>query len=118
MDNMEQKLNAILGNPQMMSQIMSMAQTMGAGREEPQEPAPMAPTVSMPSFDPAMLQKVAELTQRSGIDSHQQSLLHALRPYLSQERIAKLEKAMRAAKLAGIATTFLGSSGLSFLTGR
>ncbi len=116
MDDMEQKLNAILGNPQMMSQIMSMAQTMGAGKEE--APAPPAPQVSMPSFDPAMLQKVAELTQRSGIDSHQQSLLHALRPYLSPERIAKLEKAMRAAKLAGIATTFLGSSGLSFLTGR
>lgn len=116
MEDMEEKLSAILGNPQMMSQIMSMAQSMGGTQEPPQE-SPIQET-SAPAFDPAMLQKVAAIAGRSGIDSHQQSLLHALRPYLSHERIAKLEKAMRAAKLAGLATSFLGSSGLSFLTGR
>ena len=39
-----------------------------------------------------------------------QNLLQALRPYLTEHRILKLEKAMRAAKIAGLATTFLGSA--------
>ena len=65
-----------------------------------------------------MVQKIASMAGKAGIDNHQQALLKALRPYLSRERIEKLEKAMRAAKLAGVATGFLGSGGLSLLTGR
>ena len=42
----------------------------------------------------------------------QKALLAALSPYISGSRIHKLEKAMRAAKLAGVATSFLGSSQL------
>ena len=38
MDEMQNKLNAILGNPQMMQQIMSMAQAMD--QEQPESPAP------------------------------------------------------------------------------
>lgn len=108
MDDMQQKLNSILGNPEMMSQIMSLAQSMGQPREEPQEP----PKPQLPPFDPAMLQKMAGFMQQSGIDKNQQALLHALTPYLSGQRISKLERAMRAAKLAGFATTMLGSGGL------
>ena len=39
---------------------------------------------------------------------NQKALLQALAPYLSSGRIHKLEKAMRAAKLAGMASSFLG----------
>ena len=73
----------------------------------------------MPSGgDLAMIQKPFGMARQSGIDKNQQTLLRALGPYLSRERIVKLEKAMRAAKLAGIASTALGSSGLPFLPGR
>ena len=37
MDDMEEKLGAILGNPQMMQQIMSMAQSMGAQQPQKEE---------------------------------------------------------------------------------
>ena len=37
MDNMEDKLSSILGNPQMMSQIMSMAQALGQSQTESQQ---------------------------------------------------------------------------------
>ena len=37
MDGMEEKLNTILGNPEMMSQIMNMAQALGAGSQEKKE---------------------------------------------------------------------------------
>ena len=117
MDGMEDKLNAILGNPQMMQQIMSMAQAMGQQEEQKPEPAP-PPQNNTPGLDLAMIQKLSGIARQSSIDKNQQNLLRALGPYLSRERITKLEKAMRAAKIAGIASTALAGSGLSLLSGR
>ena len=103
MDNLESGLQSILGNPQMMEQIMSLAQNF---QSEPPPPPPQ--TEGMPELDFATIQKITSLIGKTGIDSQQKALLQALRPYLGSQRIQKLEKAMRAAKLAGIATTFLG----------
>ena len=124
MDEMQQKLNSILGNPEMMSQIMNMAQALGVD----QEPEPVSQPVSAPSgnplqsalggIDPGTIQKIIGIAQQAGIDRNQQNLLKALRPYLSEHRIIKLEKAMRAAKIAGVATTALGGMGSIFLPGR
>ena len=119
MSEMEEKLGAILSNPQMMQQIMSMAQAMSPPSEQPQgnpeappEPAPPA----LPDF--SVMQKLAGATRQSGIDKNQQALLRALSPYISRERSAKLEKAMRAAKMARLASAFLNAGGLEMLTGR
>ena len=124
MAEMEDRLNSILGNPQMMQQIMAMAQSLGQTQGEPPrqeeskpEPPPQQP--QMPSGNElAMMQKLFGMARQSGIDKNQQTLLKALGPYLSRERISKLEKAMRAAKMAGLASSVLGSSGLPFLSGR
>ena len=118
MDGMEDKLNAILGNPQMMQQIMSMAQAMGQQEEQKPEPQPQPQQSIGGGLDIATIQKLGSIARQSGIDKNQQNLLRALGPYLSRERIIKLEKAMRAAKIAGIASTALSASGLSLLTGR
>lgn len=106
MEDMESKLGAILSNPQMMQQIMSIAQNFGS-EPEPQPP----PSDTGPEIDFAMIQKLTSLIGKTGIDAQQKALLHALGPYLSDQRIRKLEKAMRAAKLAGMASVFLGNSG-------
>lgn len=123
MSEMEEKLGAILSNPQMMQQIMSMAQAMSPppepqGRpEQPPEPAPPEPAPpALPDF--SVMQKLAGMTRQSGIDKNQQALLRALSPYISRERSAKLEKAMRAAKMARLASAFLNAGGLDMLTGR
>lgn len=116
MEGMEEKLNSILNNPQMMAQIMSMAQAFGSSQPPAPEPAP--PTAPALSFDPALLQKVVGMAQQTGIDKNQQTLLHALIPYLNGERIARLENAMRAAKIAALASSFFGANGLSFFSGR
>ena len=123
MSEMEEKLSSILGNPQMMQQIMSMAQALG--QSQPQEahrdPPPKPETPEPPSFsglDPGMLQKLSGLTKQSGMDQNQQALLRALSPYISRERCAKREKAMRAAKIARAASVFLNSGGLQLLSGR
>ena len=115
MSEMEEKLNALLSNPQLMQQIASMAQAMGS--QAPQQPPEQTPP-AMPALDPRLLQTVAQTMGQTGIDSNQKSLLHALSPYLSTNRVQKLERAMQAAKLAGAASGFLSAGGLQMLTGR
>jgi hypothetical protein len=90
----------------MMQQLMNMAKNLGASTapESQQESVPPP----MPNIDLGMLQKLSGITQQSAIDKNQQSLLHALSPYLSGDRIGRLEKAMRAAKMAKFASAFLG----------
>ena len=120
MDDMESKLGAILGNPDMMAQIMSMAQKLGGDAPPPpQAPPPQQPMMpNLPEgLDMGMLMKIAGMAKSANIDGNQKALLVALRPYLVPERIGKLEKAMRAAKLADMASSILGS-GLLFQTGR
>ena len=111
MSELEQKLNDVLSNPEMMQKIMSLAQNMGFSpqtQEKQEPPKQEKPAFSLPDMDPGMLQKLSGFARQSGIDKNQQALLHALTPYLSRTRISKLERAMRAAKMAGFATTFLG----------
>ena len=60
MSELDDKLNSILGNPQMMQQIMSLAQSMN---------------------------KLAGLMQRGTIDNNQKLLLQALSHYLSGTKL-------------------------------
>ena len=113
MENLEQQLGALLGNPEMMGKIMEMAQALGTSSPEPpQETPPPPPT--MPEIDIGLLQKLSGLAGQSAIDRDQQALLKALGPYLTARRIHKLENAMRAAKMARLAATALGSN-LNFI---
>lgn len=120
MSEMEEKLGAILGNPQLMQQIMNMAQSLGQQSAPPPpttEPTHQAPP-GLPDMDPALIGKIMNLLSKSSIDTNQKALLRALEPYLSCHRLQKLEKAMRAARLAGAATTLLQSGAIPFLSGR
>lgn len=101
MDELQAKLDAMLSDPQMMQKIMGLAQSLGGPTEAPSAPSP---TEGLPPIDLGMLQKLSGLARGSNIDKDQQTLLRALSPYLSRERIGKLEKAMRAAKVARLAS--------------
>lgn len=103
MEDLESKLGSVLNNPEMMRQIMALAQKINPS-EAPakQEPA------SAGDIDLSMVQKLSGLAKQSGIDRNQQSLLRALSPYLSRQRIQKLERAMRAAKMASMAGLLTG----------
>lgn len=117
MSELEEKLGTILSNPQLMQQISAMAQALGQAPPEPPAPPPVAPqSPTLP--DPAMLQKVSGMLQAGRVDQEQQELLHALSPFLSQSRIGKLERAMRAAKMAGFASALLKSGGMNIFGGR
>ena len=113
MEGLEEKLGAVLNNPQLMQQIMSMAQAMGSPPQQGSEPKSQDQPPSLPTIDPGMLTKLAGLSRQSSVDRDQQALLKALDPYLTKDRISRLERAMRAAKMARLAGSFLGSGLLS-----
>ena len=125
MDNsLEEKLGAILSDPDMMQKIQSLAHSLGQSSPLPQKDTKpvsanqTSDTSRIPDLDFSSLQKLSNLMRSSGIDQNQQTLLSALTPYLSSNRVAKLEKAMRAAKMARFASAFLGSCGIKMLSGR
>ena len=113
MDDLEAKLGSILSNPELMQQIMSVAQSFGQPQShaspEPQAPTPPGP---LGDLNPAMLSQLAGLATKTGVDQDQKRLLNALVPYLPGPRIQKLEKAMRAAKLARFASEALNQGKL------
>ena len=108
MSELEEKLNSVVNDPQMMQQIMNMAQAMGSDSN----------ANPFPDMDIGMLQKLSGFAKQGNIDKDQRALLKALTPYLTRERIGKLEKAMRAAQLARAASGMLGTGILQPLTGR
>lgn len=109
MGDMEDKLNTILSNPAMMQQIMALAQSMG---QDEQKNTNLPLPDSAQEIDLGMIQRLSGLAQSTGVDKNQQVLLNALCPYLSRDRIGKLEKAMRAAKMAKLATGIMGNRSL------
>ena len=125
MSELEEKLENILGNPQAMAQIMSLAQSLGAGSQNadqpqappeqapPRDPPPQAPEQpALPSagglaemlggLDPSMLSAAAGLLGQfnSGKDDRRVALLTALRPFVREDRYAKLDQAVQIAKLS------------------
>ena len=116
MEGMEEKLNSILGNPQLMQQIMTMANSISS--QPPPQPEVQPQNPQLPEFDPATLQKIISLSGQLGVDPNQKALLRALQPYLTGNRLEKLEKAMRAARLAGTASQFLQDGSIPFFSGR
>lgn len=105
MDDLESKLNAVMNNPEMMEKVMALAKNLNQSEGPSKQESNVSP---LGDFDPAILKKIAGMTQNASVDKNQQSLLRALGPYLSRQRIQKLEKAMRAAKMARMAGLLTG----------
>ena len=116
MDDLQEKMNSVLNDPQMMQQILTMAQSFSSQSTPSQQPSPEAAGNMLP--DPELIKKLGAMAGHNNIDRNQQALLSALGPYLQKERLKKLEKAMRAARMARFASSALGPGGLQALLGR
>ena len=124
MEGMEEKIGAILSNPDMMKTIMNMAQSLGQNpaqhepsqtqkQQNPQQKSPPQQK-SQPSIgknELEMISKISSLSQQTGLDRQEQTLLKALNPYLTKDRLDKLEKAMHAAKMAKFASIAFNQGG-------
>ncbi len=129
MAEFDDKLNSILSNPEAMSQIMQLAQSLGGGGGAP-GPQPGGPSPSPPpqqfapppppmggdllssltgGLDPKLLSRLLPLIQELGgqRDSNARNLLYALRPYLRSDRQEKIERALQLARLFHLGKKFL-----------
>ena len=118
MSEFEDKLGAILGNPDAMAQIMSLAQNLGGGTDaSPPPSSPAAPVSPAPEslpdlssllgglgeIDPQLIQNGLQLfSQLSASDDERVVLLQALKPFLKQDRYAKVDRAIQIARLSRV----------------
>lgn len=117
MSELEEKLGAILSNQDAMSQIMALAKSLGGGgTAEPPPPAapalePAAPAPAGGGIDPRLLSMAAKLAgaYSDAGDDRRVALLAALRPFVKEERHAKLDKAIQIARLTRVVRTALDS---------
>lgn len=107
MGEFDDKLNAILSNPQMMQQIMAMAGSFS----QQASPPPREPEPPGLSLDPGAMQGMLELLRGTQLDRRQHDLLTALGAYLPPDKVGRLQKAMQASRVAKLASTALNKKG-------
>ena len=100
MSELEDRISSILNDPEQMDRIAEMAKSLMGG-EAPQAPADMLP----PELgDAALLGRLGRLLRSAKTeDSRQEALLQAMKPYLSERRRGKMERAIQIARMARIA---------------
>lgn len=96
MSDFEDKLNKLLNDPDEMERFAGFAKSLMSGSEvEQPEPAP--------DIDPSMLKKISGMLSGKSGAGRDAKLLEAMRPFLSEKRRGKMDRAMKIARLAGIA---------------
>ena len=113
MDDLQNKISAIFSSPESMEQIRNLAQSLAGGSEDIQSTMTTAPQQPEPSLqmDPRIMQIMTRAMSEFSKPSEASALLGALRPYLSQDRISKMDRAMNIARLAKIARTIIPEFG-------
>ncbi|MBD5153916.1 MAG: hypothetical protein HDT15_02275 [Oscillibacter sp.] len=137
MGEFEEKLNSVLSNPEAMSQIMNLAQSLNLGgpggdtqpsdSEEASPPPPPGNAGStngeggglgdlaglLGQIDPKMIQRILPLIGElnGGGNDERMQLLYALRPFLKPERRDKVERAAKTAHMIHIGKKLLLSMG-------
>ena len=112
-EKLSSALNQIFSNPQMLSAISSMAQSLksnnsvaspveaNATEKEKSEPPPSQSASAIPEKLPELLNMLSQ--NSSGIkQSHRNELLCALKPYLSQSRSDAIDKIIRFSELSSV----------------
>ncbi|MCI9156952.1 MAG: hypothetical protein HFF44_08460 [Lawsonibacter sp.] len=118
MADFEEQLNSILGNQEAMSQIMSLARSLSgppAGEEQEEAPPPQEkPDLSalLGQMDPKMLQLGMDvLRETRSADDRSAALLNALRPFLREERQARLDRALQIVRMTRVIRAVLNGLG-------
>ena len=109
MAEFEEKLQSILGNPELMGQIMSMAGAMNQPQQPPPPPPPQ-PQAGLP-FDPGAMAGMMQMLKATQLEPRQRQLIQALRGFVPDDRLVRLEKAMQASLIAKFASAAMNQGG-------
>ncbi len=113
MSEFDDKLNKILSSPEDMEKILNMARSLtgassapaeGGGEQAPATPDLGSISSALGDLDPKLFRMVTRLASeyKSG-NNDKSALLNAMKPYLREDRHAKIDKAAEIAKLARLA---------------
>ncbi len=114
MENMEEKLNALLGDPDAMKAIMGLAQQLSQEHAPPRSESrtDASRDAAKPDIDPSLLARFLPLLQKiTAGGSSSTQLLYALRPYLRPQKQEKIDRAVKIARVIHIAHQFLAEGG-------
>ncbi len=107
MSELEERLNSILSDPEQMARISNLAQSLMGGGDG--SSAPVSPGSG--EGGGVLPEKLLGLLSRQGEDADKQALLQAMKPYLSEKRRSKLDRALRLTRLAHLAQIAVGELG-------
>lgn len=110
MAEFEDKLNAVLSNPELMGQILSMAGSLNQQQTAPPPPPPSSSFGSMP-FDPGAMAGMMQMLKATQLEPRQRNLVQALRGFVPEDRLVRLEKAMQASLIAKFASAAMNQGG-------
>ena len=129
MSEFEDRINSVLNDPEQMDKIASLAKSlMGGGAQSTDSGdggmmgklGELAKGLSgggsagqeSPAIDPAMLGKIGRLMKAGNAQSsNERALLEAMKPYLTEKRRQKMDRALQLARLARIARIAMGERG-------
>ena len=130
MSEFEDRINSVLNDPEQMNKIANLAKSLMGGGDGQSADAgdggmmgklgELAKGLSgggsaaqeSPAIDPAMQGKIGRLMKAGNAqNSNERALLEAMKPYLTEKRRQKMDRALQLAKLARIARIAMGEMG-------
>ena len=109
MDELGDKLSAILNDPDSMERVRQMAQSILGGEDDGAAPQ----NTAEPAYDDINIKQIVSLfsKMKNTADDSRVQLIYALRPHLSAERQARADTAIRLLKLLDM-LPFIKESGI------
>lgn len=128
MSDFDERLNSILSDPETMAQLAAIAQSLTAPSPDGAQSAAPAPPAEQPNapqgaasdaaamlggLDPELLRRLAPIMREMNRPESGETaaFLRALRPFLSETRREKVERAAQLARLLHLGKSFLVSQG-------
>lgn len=105
MDNLEQRLNSILSDPESLSTLSQLAESFLAGGDENQDKADehKDDSNSGSEIDIAAFARLSGILGNLSDDNEESRLLLALKPYLKDKRKEKVDETVKLMKLIKLA---------------
>ena len=103
MSELEDRINSVLGDPKQMEMISRLAQNLMGEGAPPSSPEPPG------GIDPEMIGRIGRLMREDSGKSG--AVLEAMKPYLSEKRRGKVDRAIKLSRIARIARLAMDGDG-------
>ena len=101
MSELQDTINKIMSDPEAMRQVQSLGEKLGIANAAPVQPPPVMPQGSDSELSSA-LAKLMPLMSAAKPNDETAALLNALRPFLSGEKLQRLQSAQKLVSLIRI----------------